>query len=404
MKKIVYLILTIILTVPLSIQALEINGLHSKNVIIYNLDEDKIIYEKNSEEKASIASLTKIMTTLVSIEKIEDLDESVTITNEMLADVPWDASIAGISVGDTLTYRDLLYASMLPSGADATDSLAISLFGSINKMVEEMNKKAEDLELTNTHFVNTTGYDATGHYSTAKDILTLLKYALENETFKEIYTAKTYTTTNNLKFNSTIIDYNKKFDYDLSYILGSKTGFTDEAGQCLAALSNIDDTNIITITINASYISGSARHLVDMTKLHDTLIENYEKRTFIEEGETIKELPTKYAKEETVPINSLNTISRYIEKPYDESQLEIKYEGEEIITSTTKKGTEVGTLKIYYNGELIEEMKAITASDLNFSVWNYLKENILYYGGAILLIIITILILKPKKRKKRRRN
>ncbi len=401
MKKIVYLILTIILTVPLSIQALEINGLHSKNVIIYNLDEDKVIYEKNSEEITSIASLTKIMTTIVSIEKIENLDEKVTITEKMLANVPWDASIAGLQVGDTLTYKDLLYASMLPSGADATDSLAVSLFGSIDEMVNRMNSKANELGLENTSFVNTTGYDANGHHSTAKDILMLLKYALENETFKEIYTTKTYTTSNNLKLNSTVVDFNKKYNYDLSYIQGSKTGFTDEAGQCLATLSKIDDTNIITITINAPYVSGSARHLIDITKLHDTLEENYEKRIFVEEGETIKELPTKYAKEETVPINSLITISRYIEKPYDESKLEIKYKGEEEISSTIKKGTEVGTIQVFYDGELLEEMKAITTIELNFSVWNYLKENIIYYIGVVFLIIITLIIIKPKKKKKR---
>lgn len=401
MKKIVYLILTIILTVPLSIQALEINGLHSKNVIIYNLDEDKIIYEKNSEEITSIASLTKIMTTIVSIEKIENLDEKVTITEKMLANVPWDASVAGLQVGDTLTYKDLLYASMLPSGADATDSLAVSLFGSIDEMVNRMNSKANELGLENTSFVNTTGYDANGHHSTAKDILTLLKYALENETFKEIYTTKTYTTSNNLKLNSTVVDFNKKYNYDLSYIQGSKTGYTDEAGQCLAALSKIDDTNIITITINAPYVSGSARHLIDITKLHDTLEENYEKRIFVEEGETIKELPTKYAKEETVPINSLITISRYIEKPYDESKLEIKYKGEEEISSTIKKGTEVGTIQVFYDGELLEEMKAITTIELNFSVWKYLKENIVYYLGVIFLVIATTIIIKPKKKKRR---
>ena len=139
-----------------------------------------------------------------------------------------------------------------------------------------------------------------------------------------------------------------------------------------------------------------------MTKLYDSLKENYEKRIFIEEGETLKELPTKYAKEETVSINSLTTISRYIEKPYDEKKLEIKYKGEEEISSTVKKGTEIGTIQIYYDGELLEEMKAITTSSLNFSVWNYLKENIIYYIGVIFLIIITIIIIKPKKKKRRR--
>ena len=148
MKKIKIIVLTICLFIPFLVNALEINDLYSENVIVYNKDENKILYEKNSEETASIASLTKIMTTLVSIENIKDLNEKVTITERMLSSVPWDASVAGLKVGDVVTYEDLLYASMLPSGADATDSLAISLTGSISSFVEKMNDLAKKLNLT----------------------------------------------------------------------------------------------------------------------------------------------------------------------------------------------------------------------------------------------------------------
>ena len=175
MKRIKEVLLTICLFIPCILSALEIEGLYSKNVIVYNKDENKIIYEKNSEDTVSIASLTKIMTTLVSIENIKDLNEKVTITEKMLSSVPWDASVAGLQVGDVVTYEDLLYASMLPSGADATDSLAISLTGSISNFVEKMNDLAKKLNLTGLKFSNTTGYDAAGHYGTAKDILKLLK-------------------------------------------------------------------------------------------------------------------------------------------------------------------------------------------------------------------------------------
>ena len=402
MKKIVNIILTIILLIPFGLNALEVNNLYSKYVIIYNLDEDKVIYEKDADKITSIASLTKIMTTLISIENIDNLNEEVTITKEMLANVPWDASVAGIKVGETFTYKELLYASMLPSGADATDSLAISLSGSIEAFVEKMNEKAKELNLKNTSFVNTTGYDANGHYSTANDILTLLKYALKNETFKEIFTTKTYKTKNGLKLESTIEYFNKKLSQDLSYIQGGKTGFTDEAGQCLAALSNIDDTNIITITINAEYSYDQPRHILDMTNLYNTLKENYSKTNFIEEDETLITLPTKYAKEAKIDIQAPSTISRYIEKPYDKELLEIKYKGEEEISSTTKKGTKIGTIEIIYNGELIEEINAITNIELHFSLFNYLKENIFYYVGLIILLLITFKILKkPKKRHRR---
>lgn len=401
MKKVGYILLTIFLFVPICTKALELEGLNSKIILIYNKDEDKILYEQNAEEITSIASLTKIMTTIVSIEMIEDLKEEVTITEKMLANVRWDASIAGLNVGDKVTYEDLLYASMLPSGADATDSLAISLTGSISNFVEKMNKKARELKLDNTSFSNTTGLDAEGHYSTAKDILTLLNYALKNETFKKIFETRTYTASNGLKLESTIEYYNKKLGYNLSYIKGGKTGNTDKAGQCLAALSEIENTNIITITIGAPVSYEKPKNIVDMSKLYNEIKDNYEKINLVEENQILKTVETKYAKEKDVKIRSPKDVSRLIEIPYEETDVEIKYSGEKVINSSTKKGTEIGKIKIYYKDDLIEELPATLVDSLHFSVWNYLKENIIYYGLLIIIIIGTIKLLKPKKRRKR---
>jgi len=401
MKKVVYIILTLILFVPICTKALELEDMNSRIILIYNKDEDKMLYEKNINEKTSIASLTKIMTTIVSIEQIKDLNEVVTITDKMLANVRYDASVAGLKVGDKVTYLDLLYASMLPSGADATDSLAISLTGSINNFVNLMNEKAKELKLENTNFSNTTGLDASGHYSTASDILTLLNYSLKNATFNKIFTTRKYTATNGLKLESTIEYYNRKLGYDLSYIKGGKTGNTDKAGQCLAALSEIDGTNIITITINAPVSYEKPKNIVDITTLYGTLKQNYTKVNIVEENQVLKTLETKYAKEKDVKIRATKDISRYIENPYNENDIQIKYSGEQVIKSSTEKGTEVGKIKIYYKDELVEEISAITSTTLHFSLINYLKENILYYGILLLIIIITIKLLKkPKRRKK----
>lgn len=397
------ILLTICLFIPCITNALEIDGLYSDNVIVYNKDENKIIYEKNSEETSSIASLTKIMTTLVSIENIKDLKEKVTITESMLSNVPWDASVAGLEVGDTLTYEDLLYASMLPSGADATDSLAISLTGSISKFVELMNDKASSLKLNNLKFSNTTGYDATGHYGTAKDILKLLDYALDNPTFKKIYEAKEYTLSNGLKVSSTINYYSKKYDYDLSFIKGSKTGYTGNAGYCLSTESIIDGVNILTVTLNAPD-DGKSRNITDINTIKETLEDNMVKVNFIEENSILKKLETKNSKEDYVKLRSPKTITRYIEKPYDESKLKVLYEGEQVISSSTKKGTKVGTFKIYYNDELIEELPATTSEDLHFSIFAYIKSNIIYYLGLIVILVLTSITLKSKPKKRRKVN
>ena len=404
MKRIKEVLLTICLFIPCILSALEIEGLYSKNVIVYNKDEDKIIYEKNSEDTVSIASLTKIMTTLVSIENIKDLNEKVTITEKMLSSVPWDASVAGLQVGDVVTYEDLLYASMLPSGADATDSLAISLTGSISNFVEKMNDLAKKLNLTDLKFSNTTGYDAAGHYGTAKDILKLLEYALENPTFKKIYETKEYTLSNGLEVSSTINYYNKKYGYDLSFIKGSKTGYTENAGYCLSTESVIDGVNILTVTLNAPD-DGKARNITDIDTIKDALNEKMQKVNIVKEKEVLKELETKNAKEDYVKLRSLKTITRYVEKPFNKNKVKIEYNGEQVIDSTTKPNTKVGTFKIYYNDELIDEMDALTSTTLHFSAFKYIKNNIFYYLGLILIIVLTRLTLKkkPKKLKKIRR-
>jgi len=404
MKRIKEVLLTICLFIPCILSALEIEGLYSKNVIVYNKDENKIIYEKNSEDTVSIASLTKIMTTLVSIENIKDLNEKVTITEKMLSSVPWDASVAGLQVGDVVTYEDLLYASMLPSGADATDSLAISLTGSISNFVEKMNDLAKKLNLTGLKFSNTTGYDASGHYGTAKDILKLLEYALENPTFKKIYETKEYTLSNGLEVSSTINYYNKKYGYDLSFIKGSKTGYTEDAGYCLSTESVIDGVNILTVTLNAPD-DGKARNITDIDTIKDALKENMQKVNIIKENEVLKELETKNAKEDYVKLRSLKTITRYVEKPFNKDKVKIEYNGEQVIDSTTKPNTKVGTFKIYYNDEFIDEMDAITSTTLHFSAFKYIKNNIFYYLGLILIIVLARLTLKkkPKKLKKIRR-
>lgn len=405
MKKLIRSLIIIILMCPLLVKAFTIDELYSKNILVYNLDENKVLYSKNSDEKVSIASLTKIMTTIVSIENIKDLDEKITITDKMLENVPYDASIAGLEVGDKLTYKDLLYASLIPSGADATDSLAVSISGTIDKFVELMNKKSEELNMKNTHFANTTGLDQNNHYSTLEDLLILIKYALNNDTFKEIFETKTYTTSNNLKLKSTIDYYNKDLKYDISYVLGSKTGFTDDAGLCLLTLSNIDNTNIITITTNAPYSYENSKNMMDLNTIKTSLDDSFEKVTLIKKDELLITLDTKYAKEKKIVITSPVDITKYVEKPYDKNKLKTEYTGDKIISYKTKKDTKLGQIKITYNDELVDIIDIKLDHDLKFSLWVFIKDNILIILLiTIVLFIFNLIIKKNKRRKKRRRS
>ena len=399
MKKFRYIILTICLFLPSLVYALEIDGLNSKNVIVYNIDNNKIIYEMNGDKEVPIASLTKIMTTIVSIEEIKDLKETVVITSEMLKGIPWDATVAGLKVNDKVTYEDLLYSSMIPSGADATQALAISLTGSIDNFVKLMNKKAKDLNLAHTNFVNTTGLDIDNHYSSVKDVLTLLNYSLKNPTFKKVYETKYYTTSNNIELKSTLRHYNEYLNYDLSFIKGSKTGYTDDAGLCLSTESLIDGAKIITVTTGADYTyDGYYNNMKDIKKIYSALKENYTNQVVIEEANVLEKIKTKNAKEDIVIINSPKDIKVYTEKPFEKDKVKIEYNGIKEVSYKTKKGTKIGTIKVYYKNELIDEVDAITSEDLHFSLFKFIKNNILIILGAF----IVVLIIKPKKKKKRK--
>ena len=193
MKKIALKLLIIVyILLPITnIKALEIN---SENAVLYNMNEDTILYEKNADKKVKVASLTKIMTSILALENIEDYKKEIEMPKEAYTGLE-DYVTSGIQPYEKVTIEDLLYGTMLPSAADCANALAIEVSGNVDDFVELMNQKAQELGMTSTHFSNPIGIDD-DNYSTVKDIATLLKYALKNETFYQIFTTKEYKTTN----------------------------------------------------------------------------------------------------------------------------------------------------------------------------------------------------------------
>ncbi len=292
MKKIV---LFLMLLFPFNVWALEMPDIHSQYAIVYDLTSNEEIMEKNSLEVISIASLTKIMTVLTALENCDDLDKDVVITSSMLRGIYWNASVAGLKAGDVVTFRDLLYATILPSGADAAQVLAYATTGDVATFVGKMNELAISLGLSNTHFMNTIGLDNKEHYSTAKDVLIILMQALKNETFREVYTTREYTLKNGLVVNSTLDLYNKYMNLDLSRILGSKTGNTSNAGLCMSSLIKKDNHELLLITLKGDRINNDYYNVLDTLTLIDYLDLNYEipvevskmeEQTLVEEDKT----------------------------------------------------------------------------------------------------------------------
>ena len=394
MKKIIILI--IILLFPIYIEALEYPPINSKVVEIYDMTDNKVIYEVDSNKVSSIASLTKIATIITAIEEIDNLDEKVTITNEILKTVRWDASKAGLKAGDILTYRDLLYASILPSGADATNSVAILSSGSIENFVKKMNELIKKIGLTNTNFVNVMGLDENNHYSTASDIRKLLTYSLKNPAFKEIYTAKEYTLSNGLKVESTIKRYSNS-NLNTNNILGSKTGYTGEAGYCFSSLSNINSHEFIIVVLNADKINNNYYNVIDTVNLIDFLNNNFKEELLVKKKTLIKELPVELSNIDKYQIKATKDIKKYLPSDYNINNLNIEYKGLEKLNYKNKINEEIGVINYYYDNELFDTEKVIINKTIKIDYIKVLKK---YYYVIIILLFIPIIILLTKKRKR----
>lgn len=399
MKRLILSIICFLLLIT-RVNALELS---SKHIVLYNLNDNEIVYEEGKDEKTSIASLTKIMTTLVAIENIPDFNETITIKSSMFYGLEEaNASVAGLRNNQKVTYNDLLYGLFLPSGADAARALAITLAGSEEKFVDLMNQKAIELGLKNTHFVNSTGLDAENHYSTVNDVAIILKYAYQNKKFKEIFEAETYTFSDKtLTVRSTFRKTAKNSGIDTSYIKGAKTGYTYEAGRCLASIA-YDEKNQITYLLVTTEAEKTPNHIKDAKNVYDYYFENYKYHNLVNKNDLLVTIPTKYSKTKKVNFYAKEDISKYLSNDFNKEDVTIKYVGEKIITPKMKTGTNLGTIDVIYNGEVVEKINVTLESKISFSLTEFLLAHKIIVV-LVVFLIIAILIIRIKLNKKRKK-
>lgn len=234
------------------------NNLNSPNAILIRLEDNATLMQKNSEEKIYPASLTKIMTAIIAIENLPNMNTEIKLTSSTFQGLSGaDASMAGFQPGEQVRAIDLFYGALLPSGAECCIGLANQIAGSEENFVKIMNQKAAELGMKNTHFQNTTGLHDKNHYTTVEDLAILLSYAIKNDTFREIFTSRCHSTEPTNKHPDGITFYSTMFE-ELNNeniidgeILGGKTGYTDEAGLCLASVAKVSNQEYVLITAGA---------------------------------------------------------------------------------------------------------------------------------------------------------
>ena len=218
----------------------------------------RILASKNAEARMYPASMTKVMTLLVAYENITDVNETFTVTSTIIDPLyRANASLAGFSPGETVTVLDLMYGTILPSGAEAAVSLAIHVAGSEEAFVRLMNEKAKELGLKDTHFTNCSGLHNADHYSTAVEIAMIMDCAMQHELCREILSTYQYTTpftnkhTEGVAMTSTMFSRMYGDEPDGVTIRAGKTGYTTEGGQCLVSYGTDDVTGEAFILVTA---------------------------------------------------------------------------------------------------------------------------------------------------------
>ncbi len=235
------------------------DSVQSSYALLVDLDDNTIVSQKSAYDRINPASMTKILTVLVAAEHVTDLDDTFTITKE-ITDFSYshDCSAVGFLDEETVTVRDLLYGTILPSGGDAAAGLACYVAGSMDSFVNMMNEKLAELGLSDTaHFTNCVGLYDENHYCSIYDMAMILKAAVENDLAREVLTAHTYTTSATEQHPEGITISNwflrRIEDKDTKgTVVCAKTGFVAQSGNCAASYEETDSgKHYICVTANA---------------------------------------------------------------------------------------------------------------------------------------------------------
>ena len=332
MKKIFFLLLILI---PIPVKAIETSA---RSAILMDIDSNRILYEKNIHEVRSVASISKIMTAVIAIESGK-LNDKVIIGDEIKS--AYGSGIY-IQIGEEMTLKDLLYGLMLRSGNDAALAIANYVGGSVEDFVNMMNKKAQELKMSNTTFNNPSGLDQEkGNYSTAYDMAILTSYAMKLEDYRIITGTKKYTLSTNK--NIYIWRNKNKLLSIYKYTTGGKTGFTEIAKRTLVSTASKHDTNLVVVTLN------DGNDWNDHKNLFEYGFSNYTNIKILESGNITIYSDDYYNDCELYIKNNYYYLMNNIEQ----NDLIFKYELEK--KRKIKDGDKIGVLKIYLGDKKIHD-------------------------------------------------
>ena len=234
--------------------------LTAQSVLVYDLSENKILYEKDPDIKHPMASLTKIMTAIIALDNQKPDDKYIVAKDDIVGE-----DSMGVTAGEIYNFQDLLYGLLLPSGNDAAEVFAHNYPTGRSGFVDAMNNKAKALGLLNTHYTNPSGLQGDGdQYTTGYDLLVLTRYALQQyPLFAQVVATDTYDVQATSTHNEIALVNETNLLTTYPGVKGVKTGYTPEAGLCLVTYLDYDGHKIIGIILNSQNRRGEMKELLD---------------------------------------------------------------------------------------------------------------------------------------------
>lgn len=362
-------------------------SLHSRSFFLWNNDLGLEAAGLEADTPTAVASMTKIMTALVTLEN-RQLDDEVMITPAMLRGLEGYA-VVGLRAGQVVTVRDLLYATLLPSAGDAAQALAVDTSGSIESFAELMNARAAEIGMEKTRFSNPVGMDE-GNYSTPREIAMLVREALKNPDFVEIFNDfEEYLPSLGMMVRKTFSQ--------IPYVTGGKTGYTEVAGRCLASVAEVEGTEYILVTVGAPL----GMNVVDAQAIYDAVAAEYEPMRVVTAGEKILQIGV--AQSATREMSFVATQDVIVALPNDTTveDLTYGYDGVEIITPEVELGTTLGTVSVRRGENLLYEQEIVYGEMLEFYDYGWVVAG---GGVSVALLILTFGLAWRAVRQKRHKR
>ena len=407
-------------------------AVNAEAVVLYNVDTDTVVYEKNAHEERAAASLTKMMTGLLLAESGEDLSQTFTIPEGLAAEFDRiqaeNGSDADLKIGETVTLESLLYACLLPSGNDAASAIAYYLGnGDMQAFFDKMNARAAELGCENTNFTCAHGLYGLeyGNHSTAWDMFLIARAFRENDLLMEVVTQTGYwMPLTNLHTEAKSADAPAGAAYYVGttnvmqlpdqalyrpYIRGIKTGFTDEAGRCFASSAESGGMTWLMVVMGAPIQlaeDGFNYAFHTTADLYDWALVNFWPVELPNTETPVASVPVKWcAESETVSLYAASTLTTL--QCADSTVEVVAEELPQTLEAPVEAGQAAGRAAVYVDGERVGTVELVTGSACRRSGWLYYKEQLAPFApvliGAAVLLALAVLLAAARGAKRRKK-